>query len=77
MAMTPQRARQIISDQFIRGASDIEITGEERAAVWTNVQAAPVNMSVRDMICRIGRDESPTEFPAWPTAARAPIKGTD
>jgi hypothetical protein len=76
--MTPQRARQIIADQFRRGAgSEIEITDAERAEIWAYVQAAPVNMSVRDMICRIGRDESPTEFPAWLTAARAPIKGTD
>jgi hypothetical protein len=28
------------------------------------VEAAPIRMSVRDMICRIGRDESPTVFPA-------------
>jgi hypothetical protein len=63
--MTPQRARQIISDQFIRGAgSEIIITDEEQTEIWTYVQAAPVNMSVRDMICRIGRDESPTAFPA-------------
>jgi hypothetical protein len=63
--MTPQRARQIISDQAARGfGSEIIITDEERAEIWAFVQAAPINMSVRDMICRIGRDESPTAFPA-------------
>jgi hypothetical protein len=62
--MTPQRARQIIADQYMRGAlAEVKITDEEHSELWAFVQAAPVNMSVRDMICRIGRDESPTEFP--------------
>jgi hypothetical protein len=56
----------------LKGAgSEIIIIDDERAELWAYVQAAPVNMSVRDMICRIGRDESPTEFPRWLQTARA------
>jgi hypothetical protein len=46
------------------GRPKVIITDEERAEIWAYVQAAPINMTVRDMICRIGRDESPTAFPA-------------
>jgi hypothetical protein len=54
--MTPERAREIISDQARSGfGSEIQITDEERAEIWTYVQASPVNMGVRDMICRIGQ----------------------
>lgn len=77
--MNQERAQAIISSQSMRGfGAEIRITSEERAALWTLVSAAPVSMSVRDMICRIARGDAPDHFPQW-AAAHAPtlaVSGT-
>lgn len=63
--MTPERAREIIGSQAMRGfGAEIQITSEERTELWALVSAAPVNMSVRDMVCRIARGESGEWFSA-------------
>lgn len=61
--MTPARAREIISSQSMRGfGAEIRITDDERREIWALVDAAPISMSVRDMICRIGRGDPPDRF---------------
>jgi hypothetical protein len=63
MSITPLRARQIISQQAMRGiGAEIEMTDDERTEVWSYVEVAPISMSTRDMLCRIGRGDSPTVF---------------
>lgn len=62
--MTPARAREIISSQSMRGfGAEIQITDDERREIWALVDAAPISMSVRDMICRIARGDPPDRFP--------------
>jgi hypothetical protein len=63
--MTPQRAREIISSQSMRGfGAEIEMTDDERREIWALVEAAPISMSVRDMVCRIARGDPPDRFAA-------------
>ena len=64
--MTPRRAMEIISDQAMCGiGAKLRLAENERETVWEYVQAAPISMRIRDMLCRIGRDENPVVFPDY------------
>lgn len=70
--MTPERARAILSSQSMHGfGAEIDITDAERQELWDFVSAAPVSMSIRDMVCRIARGDAPDKFPAWMEPTRA------
>lgn len=69
--MTPERARAVLSSQAMRGfGAEIVITDAERRELWDFVSAAPVNMSLRDMVCRIARGDAPDKFPKWAESLR-------
>lgn len=74
--MNQERAQAIISSQSARGfGAQIEITAAERRELWGFVEAAPVNMSLRDMVCRIARGDAPDAFPGWATAQAPMVSG--